>query len=294
MAILSKSAFCYDRAFCRNYGWVSEEEQQLLRDKTVAIAGMGGVGGSHLLTLARLGVSRFHICDFDIFEIENFNRQAGANMSSLGRKKTDVLAEMVKDINPEIKIEIFEDGILPSNVDRFLDGADIFLDGLDVFAMDARRLCFNRARMHNVPALTAGPIGMGTALMIFMPESLSFEDYFDFNSCPKHLHSLKFILGLTPTMMQLKYLKKRDAFNSVTQKAPSTPMGCQLASGLLASQTFKILADRPGVRAAPWSLHIDGYLGRSAWTYNWLGARNPIYRLKFNYARRLFPAPPSI
>ncbi|MFA7667476.1 MAG: ThiF family adenylyltransferase, partial [Burkholderiaceae bacterium] len=50
--------FDYRRAFARNIGWLREDEQQTLRGKRVAIAGMGGVGGFHLLTLARLGVAR--------------------------------------------------------------------------------------------------------------------------------------------------------------------------------------------------------------------------------------------
>ena len=49
------SSFDYHRAFSRNIGWVTRAEQDLLRKKRVAIAGMGGVGGIHLLTLARLG-----------------------------------------------------------------------------------------------------------------------------------------------------------------------------------------------------------------------------------------------
>ena len=77
-------AFSYGQAFSRNIGWVTREEQQTLRRKTVAIAGMGGVGGSHLLTLTRLGVGRFHIADLDTFELANFNRQAGAMLSTTG------------------------------------------------------------------------------------------------------------------------------------------------------------------------------------------------------------------
>jgi glutathione-regulated potassium-efflux system protein KefB len=75
--------FNYEQAFSRNIGWVTQAEQQQLRGKRVAIAGGGGVGGVHLLTLARLGVSRFHIADFDSFDIANFNRQVGAMMSAI-------------------------------------------------------------------------------------------------------------------------------------------------------------------------------------------------------------------
>ncbi len=79
--------FGYADAFSRNIGWLTRSEQASLVNKSVAIAGMGGVGGNHLLTLARLGVGRFHIADFDTFEIHNFNRQVGATVSHLGRSK---------------------------------------------------------------------------------------------------------------------------------------------------------------------------------------------------------------
>ena len=82
-----KNKFDYADAFSRNIGWVTKEEQGTLRKKRVAIAGMGGVGGIHLLTLARLGIGSFYIADFDEFEVHNFNRQVGATMSSIGRPK---------------------------------------------------------------------------------------------------------------------------------------------------------------------------------------------------------------
>lgn len=60
--------FDYHRAFSRNIGWITEHEQSTLRDKRVAIAGMGGVGGFHLLTLARLGIGKFNIADLDVLK----------------------------------------------------------------------------------------------------------------------------------------------------------------------------------------------------------------------------------
>ena len=88
--------FSYDDAFSGNIGWVSEREQHALRHKRVAVAG----GGIHVLMLARLGIGEFHLADFDTFALANFNRQAGATVSTLGRSKIDVLTNMVKDINP--------------------------------------------------------------------------------------------------------------------------------------------------------------------------------------------------
>jgi tRNA A37 threonylcarbamoyladenosine dehydratase len=77
--------FNYDKAFSRNIGWFTEQEQTSLKTKKVAIAGCGGVGGIHSLTMARLGVGKFHVADFDEFGIENFSRQVGAMMSTVGR-----------------------------------------------------------------------------------------------------------------------------------------------------------------------------------------------------------------
>ena len=100
-------AYSYTDAYSRNLGWVTRDEQATLRKKTIAIAGMGGVGGVHLLTLTRLGISNFRIADFDEFGLVNFNRQAGAMMSTLAQPKAAVLTAMAKDINPEVTIEIF-------------------------------------------------------------------------------------------------------------------------------------------------------------------------------------------
>jgi len=77
--------FDYNEAFARTLGWVTEAEQSQLRQRRVAIAGLGGVGGVHLLTLTRLGIGKFNIADNDRFELVNFNRQAGATVDSIGR-----------------------------------------------------------------------------------------------------------------------------------------------------------------------------------------------------------------
>src|SRR3954470_17013495 len=100
------NSFHYEQAFSRNIGWVTPAEQATLRGKRIAIAGGGGVGGVQLLTLARLGVAPFHIADFDSFDTANFNRQVGAMMSTIGQPKAEVLARMVKDINPEAEVKI--------------------------------------------------------------------------------------------------------------------------------------------------------------------------------------------
>ena len=109
--------FDYDRAFSRNIGWVTKDEQQRLRRARVAVAGLGGVGGAHVLALSRLGIANFNIADFDEFDVHNMNRQAAAFMSSMGRPKIDVVAEMARDSNPE-QYARFIAGVSPAMLSR--------------------------------------------------------------------------------------------------------------------------------------------------------------------------------
>src|SRR5207244_12174128 len=87
-------------AFSRNIGILTVEEQQRLADSTVAIAGLGGVGGSVLILLARMGVGRFRLAAFDRFEEVNINRQYGSSTTTIGEPKVEVLAREVRAINP--------------------------------------------------------------------------------------------------------------------------------------------------------------------------------------------------
>ena len=159
------SSFDYSTAFSRNIGWFTQAEQDRLRNAGVAIAGMGGVGGIHLLTLARLGIEKFSIADFDTFDQVNFNRQAGASMRTLGLEKVNVMAEQARDINPELDIRIFPKGVNEQNLDDFLSGVDLYVDGLDFFVFDAREAMYRACERLRVPAVIAAPFGMGAAVV---------------------------------------------------------------------------------------------------------------------------------
>ena len=153
-AVDARAQWSYEEAFKRNRGLITEEEQEKLRNSRVAIAGMGGVGGVHLVTLARLGIGKFTIADPDVFEVANFNRQYGATISNLGRNKAEAMAETALDINPELDLRVMPEAVDEANVDEFLEGADLFVDGLDFFAIEARRLVFRRAAERGIWAIT--------------------------------------------------------------------------------------------------------------------------------------------
>ena len=254
--------FSYAEAFDRNLGWFTESEQEALRGKTIAIAGMGGVGGVHLLTLARLGISNFHIADLDSFEIANFNRQVGAMVSTIGQPKVDVLAKMARDINPQAKIVEFSDGVTPENLDKFLDGVDLFIDGFDFFALDIRRKTFARCRELGIPAVTAAPIGMGVAFLAFTGKGMSFEDYLRFEGKNELRQYINILMGLAPSGMHRAYLVDPGRLNIPKRKTPSTIIGVQMCASFTAAQAVKILLGRGDLRPAPYHYHFDGYLNK--------------------------------
>ena len=283
---MTNAAFNYFNAFSRNIGWLSLAEQSLLATKTVAIAGCGGVGGAHAVTLARLGVGRFHLSDFDSFEVENFNRQAGAKMSTLGASKLDTVVKMVLDINPEAYIGTFPEGINEQNIDEFLHGVDVYIDGLDFFALKIRSLMFKKAYAAGVPAITAAPLGMGVSNLNFLPGKMTFEEYFRFEGASETEQYLRFFVGLSPARLHSAYLVVPESINLPERKGPSTIMACELCAGVAATQALKLMLNRGKVLAAPRCLQFDAY--RNKYTVSWrpLGNANPINKLAIHLGKK--------
>jgi len=279
-------AFDYQTAFSRNMGWVTEAEQLLLSAKRIAIAGLGGVGGSHLLSLARLGVGSFHVADMDIFELANFNRQVGATIPNLGRAKAEVLTEMAAAINPELDIKTFPEGVALNNLDEFLAGVDLYVDGLDFFALNIRQAVFAACADKGIPAITAAPLGMGVALLCFIPGKMTFEQYFRMKGLSENEQLLHFLLGLSPAMLQSAYLVDDSRVDLAAHKGPSTNMACELCAGVAATHALKVLLNRGKILAAPYGLHFDAYRNCLKTTWRPWGNANPIQKLGLFIARK--------
>jgi molybdopterin/thiamine biosynthesis adenylyltransferase len=287
-ATAADSPFPYEEAFARNIGWVTKAEQASLRGKRVAIAGGGGVGGVHLMTLARLGIGSFHIADFDSFDYVNFNRQVGANLSTLGQPKAAVMARMARDVNPELDIKIFDKGIDAANLPAFLDGVDLYIDGLDFFAFDIRQKTFALCAERGIPATTVAPLGMGAALLNFMPGKMTFEEYFRWGSLPEEDKAIRFVVGLAPAGLHRPYLVEPSAVNFAERRGPSTFMACQLCAGIAATEALKILLGRGDVLAAPHGMQFDAYRNRMARTWRPWGNNNWLHRIAIAIGKRQF------
>lgn len=117
-----------DEIFSRNILYWGGEKQCLLSQKHVAVFGLGGVGGFCAEALARAGIGNLTIIDFDTVSESNINRQSIAFHSTIGKKKTALFEKRLKDINPNINVNVIDDfyvdNYLPENLDYAADAID--------------------------------------------------------------------------------------------------------------------------------------------------------------------------
>lgn len=116
---------------------LGDEGLNNLAGATVLVLGLGGVGSACAEALARGGVGTLVLVDRDVVEESNINRQVVARTSTLGQRKTDIMAAMVKDINPDATVEAQHVFLTPDNVAEVLDALprpDYVIDCIDTLS----------------------------------------------------------------------------------------------------------------------------------------------------------------
>ncbi|MDE6507029.1 MAG: tRNA threonylcarbamoyladenosine dehydratase [Alistipes sp.] len=115
---------------------LGEEKLGLLRRAHVLVVGLGGVGAYAAEMIARAGVGRMTIADADTVSVSNINRQLVALHSTVGRPKAEVLAERLRDIDPELELTVLNRFIRDEETDALLDAAhyDYVVDAIDTLS----------------------------------------------------------------------------------------------------------------------------------------------------------------
>jgi hypothetical protein len=173
----------YRARVARNLGWLghttaeAEIRQNMLRDAVVGVAGCGGIGGSMVDRLARLGVLNLRIADLDTFEYSNINRQLGAGVETVGRNKAEVVAETVHAMTPDVAIDVFPTGITEETAEEFVSGCDFVLDEIEPYEVGPRYALHRAFRASERPKLmmTAHVYGNRTFLWKFTRDSMPLE-----------------------------------------------------------------------------------------------------------------------
>lgn len=107
--------------------------QERLKASSVVCVGAGGLGSPLLLYLAAAGVGRIGIVDFDVVDASNLQRQVVHGTAALGRKKVSSARDRVLDLNPNVRVDVYDEPLTSENALRILGGYDVIVDGTDNF-----------------------------------------------------------------------------------------------------------------------------------------------------------------
>ena len=134
----------------------SIEQQDELGEKKAAVIGCGGLGGYAIEMLARAGVGHLRVCDGDVFDETNLNRQLLCTEDVLGKSKAEAAAERIKAVNSETEAEAFCCNLTEENADEILAGCDVVIDALD--SVGAKLMLQRACRRQEIPMIH-GAIG---------------------------------------------------------------------------------------------------------------------------------------
>ena len=147
--------------FSRTELLFGKEAMEKLAHSRVAVFGIGGVGGYVCEALVRSGVGAFDLIDDDKVCLTNLNRQIIATRSTIGKYKTDVMMERMKDINPDVEVRVHKCFFLPENAESFpFRDYDYVVDAVDT--VTAKISLVMKAREAGVPIISS--MGAGNKL----------------------------------------------------------------------------------------------------------------------------------
>lgn len=148
----------YDQRFGGTRRLYGHSEVDILRASHVCVVGIGGVGSWVVEALARTGVGELTLIDMDDVCVTNINRQIHALNGTVGQSKIEVMAERVKLINPECKVNLIDDFISPDNLKEYITkDFDYVLDAIDSVKAKAALLAF--CRSNKIKVVTTGGAG---------------------------------------------------------------------------------------------------------------------------------------
>jgi len=261
-------SWSYEERVSPNMGVITLEEQEVLRTSCVGVAGCGAIGGHVANDLSYWGVGCLKLADNDTFETSNANRQLFAAFSTVGRQKVDVVSEKVRDISPEMSVEVFDHGITFENADDFVAGCSAVVDAIDYEKPEFSVALHRAARVAGVKVYTAQCIGFGASMFVFNPDGQTYEELLGLSK-DAPLEEIRFdqadlsaLCPILPTYIPREILEDVLAGR---REAPTVIAGQTIATGLLVTELVLNLV-RPQRRGVVVSA-FDAFLNQSKVQY---------------------------
>lgn len=155
------------RRYLRSYGTVGLEGQIKLLNSTVAVVGLGGLGGNVVEALARMGVGRIIAVDGDTFTDHNLNRQILSAEALLAQPKTEAARARVRAINEAVEVIAHTVYLTPQNMESILNGANVVVDALD--RLPTRLMLQDGVQRLSIPLVHGAIAGCVGQVMTILP-----------------------------------------------------------------------------------------------------------------------------
>lgn len=238
----------YWEMITRQMPLVSEAEQEKFRNARITVIGCGGIGGLAIEMLARMGVGELVLVDEDEFDLTNLNRQTLSTHTNIGRSKSEIAAEKVKEINPYVNVISYSEHVDEGNIDRLIRDSRLVIDALDNIL--TRVIVSRKAREYKIPFIHGAVHGTLGQITTFLPNTVSYEEMFGLPSLGEELtgevvESLKNIttgpppvIGPTPNLVSC--LQAIEAYKIITGIGKVTVSPKLLTFDLLDFNSFNL------------------------------------------------------
>ncbi len=246
----------YKERFLRAIGIMNEKNLETIRSTSIAIGGLG-LGGSIFLNLVRMGFEKFHISDPDTYERTNINRQRMAKESTIGIRKDEALLREARDINPDIKVRTFPEGISKNNVKDFLEEIDWVIDVVDVFALTEKLALNEEARRRHLPLASCGALGFSGAVILFDKNTPSFAELTGMDSAlPYETNIKRFLQFICPEIPEYMKAQMHKAVHR-SSHIPFVVPGVEISAACAVTEIAKQILNIGKKIRAPYGIFID-------------------------------------
>ncbi len=273
---MSRRSSDYGEMTRRNLGFVTEAEQETLRAGRVFVCGVGGMGGTALVTLVRAGVGGLCLADPDQFEASNLNRQLLATHDTLGCCKTHVARRHIASVNPEAEVMTWGCGWV-DELDAILPRYPVVVNGMDDVRAAIR--LYRKAREHRAVVIDAYTAPLPSVVRVG-PDDPRPEERLGFPSVGRDpmaltdaevaeciLHEVEYVAAHSSSLSRIDARVAADVLAG-TRPRPSFAPVVLLAGELMGAEALAALLGRPtgtdcrGWFLDPWSGRVERPRGR--------------------------------
>lgn len=193
----------YPRRYLRNRDGISLQDQLKLAEARVAVVGAGGLGGTVIQLLGRIGIGRLIVVDSDVFDETNLNRQAFCTRDWVGQPKALAVHAQMKAINPAVEVQPYKIRLDSANGPEILSGCQVIVDALD--NVKDRLTLEALAKSMGVPFVHGALAGFEGQLLTVFPEDSGLKQiYGTGEEGPSGANRPEFLLGvpsITPSLV---------------------------------------------------------------------------------------------